>query len=502
MITRLKISGFKNLVDVDIHLGPFTCIAGLNGVGKSNLFDAIRFLSSTAGMTLADAASRVRDEGGRPSEIRDLFSRNAGTAPGKMSFEVEMITPQSATDDLGADASATANFLIYRLDLKLREGGHNGLRHEGIEIEHEELRHVPKAQATAHLPFAREAREWRESAIKISHRAAPFISTEKDDEGRLLIKMHQDGGSRGRPKTLAVGTPRTVLSIANAAESPTALCARREMESWMLLQLEPSSLREPDHIHAPHMLSQEGEHLPATLYALAQGAKKPGMDAREARAAETHVYGTIANRLSQLIDNINSLKVDHDEKRDMLTLCAGDNQGIWYPAKALSDGTLRFLALAVLEHDSSGRNVICLEEPENGIHPQRIPAIIRLLEDIATDMESKVDETNPPRQVIINTHSPQVVRQVPDDSLVLARHAQLRVGTCLRRGIEFRYLDRTWRAGSTGKDDRIIHKGELLDYLSNASGMNEVLDERRLRPRRRLVGERTDLQQLNLNLES
>ena len=52
MITRLKVSGFKNLVYVDIHLGPFTCIAGLNGVGKSNLFDAIRFLSSSASMTL------------------------------------------------------------------------------------------------------------------------------------------------------------------------------------------------------------------------------------------------------------------------------------------------------------------------------------------------------------------------------------------------------------------------------------------------------------------
>ena len=43
MLTRLKVSGFKNLVDVDIRFGPFTCIAGANGVGKSNLFDAINF---------------------------------------------------------------------------------------------------------------------------------------------------------------------------------------------------------------------------------------------------------------------------------------------------------------------------------------------------------------------------------------------------------------------------------------------------------------------------
>lgn len=43
MLTRLKVSGFKNLVGVDIRFGPFTCIAGPNGSGKSNLFDAISF---------------------------------------------------------------------------------------------------------------------------------------------------------------------------------------------------------------------------------------------------------------------------------------------------------------------------------------------------------------------------------------------------------------------------------------------------------------------------
>ena len=65
MLTRLKVTGFKNLVDVDVHFGPFTCIAGQNGVGKSNLFDAIRFLSALADKTFLDAAKSVRDEGER-----------------------------------------------------------------------------------------------------------------------------------------------------------------------------------------------------------------------------------------------------------------------------------------------------------------------------------------------------------------------------------------------------------------------------------------------------
>ena len=61
MLTRLKVDGFKNLVGADIRFGPFTCIAGANGVGKSNLFDAIRFLSLTANYSLLEAALRVRD---------------------------------------------------------------------------------------------------------------------------------------------------------------------------------------------------------------------------------------------------------------------------------------------------------------------------------------------------------------------------------------------------------------------------------------------------------
>jgi AAA15 family ATPase/GTPase len=65
MLTRLKVTGFKNLVDVDIYFSPFTCIAGANGVGKSNLFDAIKFLSALADHTLIEAALSIRDETGK-----------------------------------------------------------------------------------------------------------------------------------------------------------------------------------------------------------------------------------------------------------------------------------------------------------------------------------------------------------------------------------------------------------------------------------------------------
>ncbi len=497
MITRLKVSGFKNLVDVDIHLGPFTCIAGLNGVGKSNLFDAIRFLSSSASMTLVDAASRIRDEGGRPTDIRSLFTQSGDDRAGLMTFEIEMLTAKEAVDDLGTPAEAKANFLKYKLELKYRNQDGNGQRTEAFEIVHEALTHIPKAGVSRNLPFATQAKAWKKSLVHVEHRSAPFISTEFE-EGKTVIKIHQDGGSSGRPKTLASNLPRTVLSIANAAESPTALCARREMESWMFLQLEPSSLRKADILTSPKALTHEGAHLPASLYALVSEARAAASDPEEAAAEEARVYATVANRLRELIDGIRDIRVDRDEKRDILTLEAIDESGTAYPAKALSDGTLRFLALAILEYDSSGRNVICLEEPENGIHPTRIPAMLRLLQDIATDLDENVDKTNPPRQVIINTHSPVVVRCIPEDSLILAKSGQYLDGERrLRLRLQFKQLPGTWRTmGLSPSPETLVTKGELLSYLGGGvpEDAGNSLSSGKSNLRSKLVAERDDMQ--------
>ncbi len=97
-----------------------------------------------------------------------------------------------------------------------------------------------------------------------------------------------------------------------------------------------------------------------------------------------------------------------------------DHSGTVYPARSLSDGALRFLALSVLELDPKATGLICMEEPENGIHPARIPAILKLLQDIATDVTHPVESDNPLCQVIVNTHSPAVVQQVHDEALLIA----------------------------------------------------------------------------------
>ena len=144
-----------------------------------------------------------------------------------------------------------------------------------------------------------------------------------------------------------------------------------------------------------------------------------------------------------------------------------DEANTWHPDRALSDGTLRFLALAVLELDPKSQGLVCLEEPENGIHPERIPAIVKLLEDIAVNPQLEVDDDNPLRQVIINTHSPAVVTQVDDTSLLVAEAENVvRNGHRFRR-LSFACLPDTWRAGQSKENApmRILSMGKLLGLL-------------------------------------
>lgn len=497
MLTRLKVNGFKSLVDVDVRFGPFTCIAGANGVGKSNLFDAIRFLSALAGgKTLLEAAKEVRDEEGKSADIRWLFSRRGEHIIDRMSFEVEMIVPAEGHDRLGQSAKAKIRFLHYSLELAYHQE-EASLSQGAIRVLREELRHIKKSDAAKHLLFPHKAKTWRDSVIQ-GRRTSPFISTEYSLDGSSVIKAHQEGNQGAARRLAADSLPRTVLSEANASESETATVARHEMMSWRLLQLEPTALRRSDDFTAPNILGLDGSHLPNSLYHLSRLARMSATEG-EKDAAEQAVFAQVSSRLGELLEDVRDVRIDRDDKREQLTLEVSGKDGAFHAARALSDGTLRFLALAVLEAGNM-EGVLCLEEPENGIHPARIEPMLRLLQDIAVDTEEAVDPENPLRQVIVNTHSPSVVSLVDDDALLVADKVE-RIDQQGRRFLatEFRPLPDTWRVTKAEKKVRCVAKGELLSYLAPAF---LVLGPVKSANNRRRVGQREDVRQWLLPLDA
>jgi len=428
MITRIKINGFKSLLDTELFFGPFTCIAGANAIGKSNLFDAITFLSKLSDNTILQAAKSIRSENQKHSNIKDIFFKSGSHYLDKMSFDIDMIVPVEAEDDLGQKAVATITSLNYKLELKLNE---NNEEREPIEIVEEYLIPITQTDTRKKLYFGCD-KSWIDSILR-GRRGTnnPFISTEGDK-----IKLHQDGGKGRSTEFIAEKMPRTLLSTVTA-ESPTAFLVRQEMRNWIMLQFEPSALRQPNSIFEVKnaKISANGFNVPATLYRL-QNEKK-----------ERDIYQLLTNKVKELVSDVDEIYVEKDEKRDLLTLQIRFKDGLVLPAQSLSDGTLRFLGLAVIREDSEHTGMICLEEPENGMNPQKIEEMVNLLEDMVTDTECPVNDDNPLRQMIINSHSPKVVNVVSDESLYLATEEEIFLETfgIKVKHTRFSALSDTWR---------------------------------------------------------
>ncbi|MBB5022859.1 AAA family ATPase [Desulfurispira natronophila] len=73
------------------------------------------------------------------------------------------------------------------------------------------------------------------------------------------------------------------------------------------------------------------------------------------------------------------------------------------PATRLSDGTLRFLSLLAALYGPDKPSLLCIEEPELGLHPDILPAIAEILKEVS-------EET----QLVVTTHSDIIIDALSD----------------------------------------------------------------------------------------
>jgi predicted ATPase len=128
----------------------------------------------------------------------------------------------------------------------------------------------------------------------------------------------------------------------------------------------------------------------------------------------------------------------------------------------------------VLLEDPEVRGLICMEEPENGIHPANLPAMVGLVKDLAVDPFDSPDDDNPFRQVLINTHSPGVVQLVDLGDLLFADTEAYKTpsGEVTRR-LRLRPLEGTWRTPGTRSHVTIA---DILPYLEKPPGARLAID--------------------------
>ncbi len=116
------------------------------------------------------------------------------------------------------------------------------------------------------------------------------------------------------------------------------------------------------------------------------------------------------------------------------------------PATRLSDGTIRFMAILALLLSPSPPPLVCIEEPELGLHPDAVA----LLPDLLINASARI-------QLIVTTHSPELISGLSEHagSVLICEHLR---GTRVERldpdklqhWLDNYRLGEVWRIGELG----------------------------------------------------
>ena len=117
------------------------------------------------------------------------------------------------------------------------------------------------------------------------------------------------------------------------------------------------------------------------------------------------------------------------------------------PATRLSDGTLRFVALLAALLSPSPPKLLCIEEPELGLHPDAVALLAEVLVEASRRM-----------QLVVTTHSDALVSALTDKPSAIVVCERPGASTLLRRldpqrlasWLEDYYLGDLWRMGELG----------------------------------------------------
>jgi predicted ATPase len=413
MITYIKINGFKSFQDFEMEFTPLTVIAGANSSGKSNLFDAFRLLSKLAE---SDLKTAFEDQRGNPTE---LFTQlDDGKYSDEMEFEVHLLVNRAIKDNWGGEEILNNTRLKYKLIITRKN---NNLGFEDLFIKHESLEKIRPDEDYWTKRF-KQAKDLAK-ALKSGGTREPFIQTTTNEGQPSAIRIRQDGKQGGK-STPANTISQTVLGGVNNVDFRHVFAVKEEMRNWKYLQLNPEDLREPSKKEPGlrDQITSSGKNLAATLFRI--------------KKSDAYSMIEISRELNNFLPNFTDVNIIDDEANRQYIIRLKGEDGKEYSSRVLSDGTLRVLALCILQYDEKHAGMLCFEEPENGIHPLRIKAMMGLLKSLTTDFS----ETELPlRQVIVNTHSPSIVyemRKWKDDYNVSLNFSFLRTRIVAIGGIK------------------------------------------------------------------
>lgn len=385
MFESLRIAGLLSFPPkgLELDVRPLNVLIGPNGAGKSNLIDVIELLANAprkllealrAGGNLSDWLWK-----GGPSD----FEESEREGPPEATIEAIFVNPRSRTQMP----------MRYRLRFGRDEDGRFRIFEERLENKH--------AYSGRLEPYRFYTFDGRHAVLNVRGFA--------EESGAV--------GERGEERR---GSPRK-LRLEDIDPTQSILAQRRDPDHYPELTFIAGQLervRIYREWHFGRMTPQRLEHkadLPGDRL-LPDGSNLAHV---LSNLRSSPVRAKVLDRVRQLYPGLDDFEVRLVSGSVQLVLI---ERGRAIPASRLSDGTLRFLSLvAILCHPDPG-SLLCIEEPELGLHPDLIGELGEMLVEASTRT-----------QLIITTHSEALVDALGEDPeriLVVEREDG---GTSIRR---------------------------------------------------------------------
>ncbi len=326
-----------------IPLGPLNVLIGANGSGKSNLIEAIGLIKAMA----VDLSGFVSEHGGIEEWIWKLQPLKTETE--KPTFNAPQgLGKLRVVLDSGLGGS-------YYGTMELRANG------TGFEISGEHF-----GDGRNHL--------YERNAAGENLITTPVIRL--NNELRVVTAIHQDQSILVQAKD-----PQAFPELAEIGQCYSAIKAYGKFQFGR-----DSKIRQVSEKHRKGFtMDEDFSNLNAFLLRLFEDAT---------------VKAKYLEVLGDLFDGIEDIEIRMVGDFFQLRIKEGAN---WFPASRLSDGTMRYLCLIAILLDPTPPPLICIEEPELGMHPDLIVKIADLLMDASTRT-----------QLVVTTHSDIIIDVLTD----------------------------------------------------------------------------------------
>jgi len=341
-LVELRLPAFKSVRQAVVPIKPLTLIVGRNGSGKSNVLDGLAVLQALAtGVDLRDAL-----DGGRLGPL--VRGGSEGCAPvGSTEFEL--------------GCSAVRDGVRYHLDVTVQV--------------------APSLQIVSeHLWASRRGGARRGEPLS-------YLKTDPPDADSGDIRARWENEKRGVNPPLSfranqlltsqIATRVPVTSQAGRKVHDAAEVVLEALAGIFILDPVPHQMREYVPEKDDH-LRRAADNLSAVLARL---MREPGL--RDQLLAMTRQLSEAqVSDLSRVSSELGDVMITLEER-------IGDRSRP-IPARLMSDGTLRFLAIAAAMLDTpaddaeaeSGR-LLVVEELENGLHPSQAALLLHRLKSVS-----------------------------------------------------------------------------------------------------------------------